>query len=434
MKTKTVILSILAATSLPITAQEAKPAGVTLPVNARVAIVGDSITEQKLYSKYMECYLLACTGRKDITCFQYGWSGERADGFSARLENDLPGFAPNVVTLCYGMNDGSYQPFNDDIGGKYEGNMRSVLEKLRKMGINQILVGSPGAVDTKFFGQRPPFGDKNAAESYNDNLSQLGGIGRKLAGEFKLGFADVHHTMVSAMKKAKPALGEDYDVCGRDGFHPGPNGHLLMAEAFLSNMGLSGEIGRITVSFKDGKATVTAGHTVTASSGDGKKASVDISSTTWPFCFEGDAKSSNGTRSITAFTRFNDTLNRMTLLLSDAPAAKYKVTWGTASREFTKEQLTAGINLAAEFDSTPFDAPFGKFRDLVAQKQNWETVMIKQIVTNFRNLREEVQTDAELAEALATLTKKLVEKQQKRDAAAKAALVAVPHQIIIESL
>lgn len=27
---------------------------------ARVAIVGDSITEQKLYSKYMEAYLLAC--------------------------------------------------------------------------------------------------------------------------------------------------------------------------------------------------------------------------------------------------------------------------------------------------------------------------------------------------------------------------------------
>ena len=33
---------------------------------ARVAIVGDSITEQKLYSKFLECYLLACSGVPDV--------------------------------------------------------------------------------------------------------------------------------------------------------------------------------------------------------------------------------------------------------------------------------------------------------------------------------------------------------------------------------
>ena len=33
------------------------------------------------------------------------------------------------------------------------------------------------------------------------------------------------------------------------------------------------------------------------------------------------------------------------------------VTWGEQTKEFTKEQLAAGINLAAEFDKTPFDKP-----------------------------------------------------------------------------
>jgi hypothetical protein len=79
-----------------------------LPPNARVAVIGDSITEQKIYSKYIETYLLACTGRSDIKVFQFGWSGERAGGFAARLENDLAVFNPNVATTCYGMNDGSY--------------------------------------------------------------------------------------------------------------------------------------------------------------------------------------------------------------------------------------------------------------------------------------------------------------------------------------
>ena len=36
----------------------------------RVAVVGDSITEQKIYSRYIEAYLLACAGLKDVKVFQ----------------------------------------------------------------------------------------------------------------------------------------------------------------------------------------------------------------------------------------------------------------------------------------------------------------------------------------------------------------------------
>src|SRR5262245_47860222 len=94
-----------------------------LPDGARLAIIGDSITEQKLYTKYMEAYLLACAGRSDVKVFQFGWSGEKADGFAARLANDLAPFQPTVATTCYGMNDGSYKPFNDEIGRAYGSNM-----------------------------------------------------------------------------------------------------------------------------------------------------------------------------------------------------------------------------------------------------------------------------------------------------------------------
>ena len=52
----------------------------------RLAIIGDSITEQKLYSKFMEAYLLACHPELDIQCFQFGWGGERAPGFANRME------------------------------------------------------------------------------------------------------------------------------------------------------------------------------------------------------------------------------------------------------------------------------------------------------------------------------------------------------------
>src|SRR5262245_58121227 len=47
-----ILLTLLAAPAL----RAAEP---VLKPGDRVAIIGDSITEQKLYSKYVECYLLA---------------------------------------------------------------------------------------------------------------------------------------------------------------------------------------------------------------------------------------------------------------------------------------------------------------------------------------------------------------------------------------
>ncbi len=75
-------------------------------------MVGDSITEQKLYSRYIEAYVVACSGRSDVHVFQFGWGGETAGGFAGRAANDLSIFKPTTVTLCYGMNDGGYRPFD----------------------------------------------------------------------------------------------------------------------------------------------------------------------------------------------------------------------------------------------------------------------------------------------------------------------------------
>ncbi len=140
------------ATAAPLAlAQDRSPAASVVVPGSRVAVVGDSITEQKQYSKFIEAYLVACSGVPDIHVFQFGWGGEQAGGFAARLENDLTVFNPSIVTLCYGMNDGGYQPYREEIGKNYENNMRNVLDKLQKLGVKNVVVGSPGAVDTYFF-------------------------------------------------------------------------------------------------------------------------------------------------------------------------------------------------------------------------------------------------------------------------------------------
>jgi len=401
---------------------------------ARVAVIGDSITEQKLYSKYVEAYLLACSGVPDVKVFQFGWSGETASGFAARLENDLGVFKPTVATLCYGMNDGGYQPWKDSIGAGYETNMRKVLALLEGSGVKTVVVGSPGAVDDHFFRPGQMMGDQPAHAAYNDTLAHLRDIDRKLADEHKQRFADVHQPMIDAMRKAQKELGEKYPVCGADGFHPGPNGQLIMAYAFLKGLGVDGNIGELTLDVEGG-AEVSEGHRVGAgtakiSTGSLFGISDDLESTRWPFCLEGSANSPN-TRSITRFLPFNEDLNRFTLKVKGLKAAKARVVWGDQTKEFTREQLTAGINLMQEFEVTPFDAPFQKLLGAIAAKQAFETTVIKQVITNFRALPPELKSDTETQAAVETIKKRIMARHAELDAEVRKLLVPVRHKLAV---
>lgn len=395
-----------------------------LPPNARVAVIGDSITEQKIYSKYIETYLLACTGRSDIHVFQFGWSGERAGGFAARLENDLSVFNPNVATTCYGMNDGSYVPYNPQIGAEYEKNMRAVLAGLKKAGVQVIAVGSPGGVDPDYF-TRPTI----KGEVYNENLAQLRDIAKKLADENKQPFANVHDTMIDALGKSKAALGKGYGPFGSDGFHPAPAGQLLMAQAFLKALGLDGEIGVITINMKSA-SNASSGHTLQSD----KPGHVEVTSTKWPFCFDAALKDANSNRSILQFTSFNQDLNRLTLHVIGLSTDKAKIKWGAESKEFTRNQLEDGINLAAEFAKTPFDAAFADLMGAIGLKQAFETIAIKNLITNFRSFAAEAKEDAEFAAALNNLKKKVGEKNAQQDATARKRLKPIVHTIQVEEI
>ena len=395
-----------------------------LPPDARVAVIGDSITEQKIYSKYIETYLLACTGRNDIKVFQFGWSGERAGGFAARLENDLAVFNPNVATTCYGMNDASYKPYAPEIGAEYEKNMRAVIDGLKKVGVTFLAVGSPGGVDPDYFKRATVSG-----QDYNENLAHLRDIAKKLAEENKQPFANVYDTMISALTKSKAALGKEYGPFGGDGFHPAPAGQLLMAQAFLKALGFDGDIGRVTIDMK-GPNTASTGHVIKGL----QLGSATLESTKWPFVFDADPSSASSNRSILPFTSFNEDLNRFTLRVLNLTSDKAKVTWGSQSKDFSREQLEAGVNLAAEFSKTPFDEAFAALSAAITQKESYETILIKNLVTHKRVIAAEAAEDPKVAVALTKLKKKLADEHARQDASVRKVIRPITHTIKVEEV
>src|SRR5689334_7655374 len=173
----------------------------SLKAGDKVAIIGDSITEQKLYSVYMEDYLLMCKPVMDLKTCQFGWSGETSWGFLGRMNNDMTWFHPTVATTCYGMNDGGYSPQTPDKAKHYRDSQKGIVQQMKKMGVRLIVVGSPGCVDADTFRK-----STEAAVMYNKTLASERDIAKEVAQEEGVVFADVYDTMFDAMTKAKAKL------------------------------------------------------------------------------------------------------------------------------------------------------------------------------------------------------------------------------------
>ena len=379
----------------------------------RLAIIGDSITEQKMYSRIIETYLTVCVPELKITSRQFGWSGETAEGFLRRMTNDCLRFEPTAATLCYGMNDHRYQAYHEDVGLWYSNNYSAVVRSLTAHGA-RVVLGSPGCV-----GKVPRWAPNVSApvEDLNLNLCQLRNIDMQIAENKHTRFADVFWPMFTAGFDARQKFGPDFCIAGKDGVHPDWAGHLLMARAFLKAMGLGGDIGTFTVDLAAGSASVTAGHTLNSFT----NGTLTITSARYPFCATGATNSDHSMRAAMDLAPFNAELNRLTLVVKNGAAENYTVTWGNAKRTYSAAQLAAGVNLAADFETNPFSAAFNKVDEAVAAKQQYETRQIKELFHG-------PEGAADLA-----LTSELTEKvRQPLAEAIAAAFVPVTHTLTIE--
>src|SRR5438477_6385301 len=235
--------------------------------------------------------------------------------------------------------------------------------------------------------------------------------------------------MDELMKKAKAKLGIDHHVAGRDGVHPGPNAHLITAYVFLQAMGCGGNIGSIEVDLKLDQTAATRGHRLISAQGG----TIELESTRYPFCFfDGpkDAPKSAGTRDIIEFMPFNQDLNRLMLVVKNAPAEKMKVTWGSASKTFDRSSLESGINLAAEFLDNPFSEAFKKGDKAIRDQQNWETPTVKEFLHRLPEYKKLAPEKAQTFDAVAPA---VVACDQKLREVSAAAVVPVKYTIVITS-
>src|SRR5215813_3654521 len=103
----------------------------------RVVFYGDSITDQRRYTSFVETYVVTRFPKLDVRFVHSGWGVDRVSGggggpIDVRLWRDVLPYNPTVVTIMLGMNDGGYRAFDQALFDTYVAGYKHIAETLQR--------------------------------------------------------------------------------------------------------------------------------------------------------------------------------------------------------------------------------------------------------------------------------------------------------------
>ncbi len=311
----------------------------------RVVFYGDSITDQRLYTTFVETYVRTRYPKLDVSFVHSGWGGDRVTGggggsVDVRLKRDVQAYKPTVVTIMLGMNDGRYRASDKAVFDWYATGYEAMVKQLKTL--------APGV---KIVGIRPsPFDDVTRPPTvnggYNTVLVQFGDFIQQLAAKEGMTVADLNAPVVQMMQKANAANPELAQRIIPDRVHPGASGHLIMAGALLKDWGAANIVSIVAIDAKSRKtATVanTAVTNITAAEGTGLTWTQADNSLPMPVDFN-DATTALAVKS----GAFTESFNQETLKVTNLKPGHYALRIdGQQVKVFTDAELAVGLDLTA---------------------------------------------------------------------------------------
>ena len=308
----------------------------------RVVFYGDSITDQRLYTTFVETYIVTRFPTLDVTFVHSGWGGDRVTGggggpIDKRLARDVFAYKPTVVTVMLGMNDGSYQPFRQPIFDVYAKGYEHLVDSIKSQFPDvRLTLIQPSPYDDVT--RKPNFED-----GYNQVLIRYGEFVKELARKDGATVADLNTPVVAALKKAMEIDPDRAKELIRDRVHPGPAGQLLMAEALLKAWNAPAIVSAVELDATAKKVIKQENTTV-----DNLNVNGTISWTQLDSALPMPINLRD--RVIALAVKASDVeqaLNQQTLKVSGLTAEKYKlVIDGKDVDDLTRDRLASGVNLA----------------------------------------------------------------------------------------
>jgi lysophospholipase L1-like esterase len=196
-----------------------------------VVMIGDSITEQSLYSSYVEMWTTTRFPAWKLTFRNTGIGGDTSGGGNGRFKRDVLRYNPTAMTVDFGMNDGGYQPFNEGRFKAYYNGLQGMADQARAAKIRVAWI-TPQPLDTGDPGKTEP-------NAYNKTLEAFSEQGVKEVAQKNEGvYVDQFHPYLAVLNKARGEMDKYNRITGGDAVHPGPPGQSLMAASILKGLHL----------------------------------------------------------------------------------------------------------------------------------------------------------------------------------------------------
>lgn len=296
-----------------------------------VVMIGDSITEQHLYSNYVEMWVVTRKPGWTLTFRNTGIGGDRSTGGNSRFKRDVLAYKPTAMTVDFGMNDGGYKGFDEKTFETYVKGLRGMAEQAKAAGIRVAWI-TPQPLDGAEQGP-------TALTGYNLTLQKFCEGVKSTAAANGGVFVDQFHPYLAVLDKAR-AAGPKYErITAGDAVHPGPPGQALMAASILKGLGFPTTVSAAVVDGLKGEGQNCEIAEVVEKNGGIAFTRKDAA---LPF-FPSEAGP------ILKWAPLLDELNAYTLTVKGLKPGAYEISLGGVKvAERPADALAAGVNLAAE--------------------------------------------------------------------------------------
>jgi hypothetical protein len=326
----------------------------------RVVFLGDSITEQRLYTTYVEAYALTRHPKWSLTFRNTGWGGDTAwlrqrfhpdekklfaaddatqqkmveDSVGRGLARDVLPLKPTFVTIKFGMNDHAYQAFREDIFHAYVRSQTEEAKVLEAHGARVAFLTPQPIEDIKKGGANPDKDERNISlRKFCDGLKEV-------AAKNNAAFVDQFDPYMAMLLRER-ADNPPKNIGGGDAVHPGPIGHTVMAWAVLKGLGATALVSHAEIDATAKKVVSTEACRVSDLKADGDTVSFDRLDDALPMPIDERAETALKLAPIL------DDLDDLSLKVTGLAEGKYQVSIdGKPVAEVTSGDLARGWNYA----------------------------------------------------------------------------------------
>jgi lysophospholipase L1-like esterase len=308
-----------------------------------VVFYGDSITDHRIYTSFIEAYVLTRFPKLNVRFVNAGWSGDTVAGgdggaLEVRLERDVIRYQPTVVTVLLGMNDGHYQELTESSYSAFTAGYEKLIRILKSaLPDVRLALLEPSPYDDV---TRPP----QFPGGYNEVLIRFGLFIRTLGEREKTMVVDLNSAVVgplTAVSAKDPSVAREFIP---DRVHPGPPACLLMAEALLKSWRAPAIVTEVELDAQTGTVTRTAGAAIVSVSRTGDTLSWTQKDAALPFPI--DWKDSSLT--IAAYSSdFISAIDDQPLRVRNLKPGDYTLKIdGVTITKCSADQFATGINLS----------------------------------------------------------------------------------------